>query len=133
MIAVMKKEFKGLFSCPIGYSVLAVLFCLSGAFFFLGNLLYQSLIHLADIPMRRHSIHALTNIVKCTFDNPGLFYKIVRNFLNIVAMINICQFIYLFVLVSYPLEKPPIENTSLHIDGILSSNAAALISAPNGT
>lgn len=38
MIAVMKKEFKGLFSCPIGYSVLAVLFCLSGAFFFLGNL-----------------------------------------------------------------------------------------------
>ena len=38
MIAVMKKEFKGLFSCHIGYSVLAVLFCLSGAFFFLGNL-----------------------------------------------------------------------------------------------
>ncbi len=38
MIAVMRKEFKGLFSCPIGYSVLAVLFCVSGAFFFLGNL-----------------------------------------------------------------------------------------------
>lgn len=38
MTAIFKKEFRGFFQSPIGYSVLAVLFCLSGYFFFVGNL-----------------------------------------------------------------------------------------------
>lgn len=38
MIAVFKKEFKSFFTSPIGYSVLAVLFCISGYLFFLANL-----------------------------------------------------------------------------------------------
>lgn len=38
MTAVLKKEFKGFFTGPIGYCVLAVLVCLSGYFFFLSNL-----------------------------------------------------------------------------------------------
>ena len=38
MTAVLRKEFKGFFTSPIGYCVLAVLTCLSGYFFFLSNL-----------------------------------------------------------------------------------------------
>lgn len=39
MIAVFKKEFKGFFTSPIGYCVLAALFAISGYYFFLANLL----------------------------------------------------------------------------------------------
>ena len=38
MSSIFKKEFKGFFTSPIGYCVLAVLFCISGLFFFLNNL-----------------------------------------------------------------------------------------------
>lgn len=38
MSSVFKKEFKSFFTSPIGYCVLAVLFCISGLFFFLNNL-----------------------------------------------------------------------------------------------
>lgn len=38
MISILKKEFRGFFTSPIGYSVLAVLFCISGLFFFMNNL-----------------------------------------------------------------------------------------------
>lgn len=38
MSAVFKREFKAFFSSPIGYIVLAMLFCFSGYYFFLYNL-----------------------------------------------------------------------------------------------
>ena len=42
MSAIFKREFKTYFTSPIGYIVLAIMFCFAGYFFFLNNLYLQS-------------------------------------------------------------------------------------------
>lgn len=42
MSAIFKREFKAFFTSPVGYFVLAVLFCFSGYYFFLYNMLSRS-------------------------------------------------------------------------------------------
>lgn len=42
MSAIFKREFKTYFTSPIGYIVLAIMFCFAGYFFFLNNLAMQS-------------------------------------------------------------------------------------------